>query len=162
MEQFIAKSCGNHDRQYSEIHLIWSIINIIFCWLLEAASNVRLTRWFPLQNLYKFGLFMLTTANSVGYHDIGRVASSAPSHLADVANLGGSSKLFLRLHAAFMLVAWIGTASVGILFARYYKQTWVGSQLCGKDQWFAVSSIFVCGAQIFFSFNWRSFFSISG
>lgn len=80
------------------------------------------------------------TENSVGYHDLGRVASAAPINLADVATLGGSSKLFLRLHAAFMLIAWIGTASVGILLARYYKQTWVGSQLCGKDQWFAVSA----------------------
>lgn len=38
-----------------------------------------------------------------------------------------------------MITAWIGTASIGILLARYFKQTWVGSQLCGKDQWFAVS-----------------------
>lgn len=36
-----------------------------------------------------------------------------------------------------MLTAWIGTASLGILLARYFRQTWVGSQLCGKDQWFA-------------------------
>jgi hypothetical protein len=27
----------------------------------------------------------------------------------------------------------------GILLARYFKQTWVGSSLCGKDIWFAVS-----------------------
>lgn len=66
------------------------------------------------------------------------MASGTPSYLADVAVFGGASKLFLRLHAAFMIVAWIGTASVGILLARYFKQTWVGSQLCGKDQWFAV------------------------
>lgn len=77
--------------------------------------------------------------NGVGYHDIGRSASDAPRYLADVAVSGSASKLFLRLHAAFMLTAWIGTASVGILLARYFKQTWVGSPLCGKDQWFAVS-----------------------
>lgn len=40
-----------------------------------------------------------------------------------------------------MLTAWIGTASLGILLARYFRQTWVGNQLCGKDQWFAVSKI---------------------
>lgn len=78
-------------------------------------------------------------ANNVGYHNIDKLASSQPRYLAEVSVFGGSSKLFLRLHAAFMLVAWIGTASVGIILARYYKQTWVGSQLCGKDQWFAVS-----------------------
>lgn len=77
--------------------------------------------------------------NSIGYHDVGRLASGSPRYLADVSALGGASKLFLRLHAAFMITAWIGTASVGILLARYFKQTWVGSQLCGKDQWFAVS-----------------------
>jgi hypothetical protein len=38
-----------------------------------------------------------------------------------------------------MVAAWIGSASIGILLARYFKKTWVGSQLCGKDQWFAVS-----------------------
>lgn len=151
MEQFIVKSCGNHDLQCSEIHSIWLITNIISCWLLEAASNVRLAHFFQKnQPIYNNWIFIWFTcvfiANSVGYHDIGRVASSAPSYLADVANLGGSSKLFLRLHAAFMLVAWIGTASVGILLARYYKQTWVGSQLCGKDQWFAVR---ICGVKIF-------------
>lgn len=82
------------------------------------------------------------TENSVGYHDIGRIASGSPRFLAEVSALGGASKLFLRLHAAFMITAWIGTASVGILLARYFKQTWVGSTLCGKDQWFAVSLLF--------------------
>lgn len=42
-----------------------------------------------------------------------------------------------------MLTAWVGTASIGILLARYFKQTWVGSQMCGKDQWFAVSITFI-------------------
>lgn len=90
--------------------------------------------------LLKFYIFFFAiTENSVGYHDIGRIASGSPQYLADVSVIGASSKLFLRLHGAFMITAWIGTASIGILLARYFKQTWVGSQLCGKDQWFAVS-----------------------
>lgn len=36
-----------------------------------------------------------------------------------------------------MLAAWIGCTSLGILLARYFKQTWVGSSVCGKDIWFA-------------------------
>lgn len=93
---------------------------------------------------HEFPFLFIYLENSVGYHDIGKLASSSASYLAEVSNLGGSSKLFYRLHAAFMLTAWIGTASVGILLARYFKQTWVGSQLCGKDQWFAVSfSLFI-------------------
>lgn len=83
------------------------------------------------------------TENSVGYHDIGRLASSQATYLAEVSVVSGSSMLFVRLHAAFMLTAWIGTASVGILLARYFKQTWVGSQLCGKDQWFAWHRFFM-------------------
>ncbi|XP_020717045.1 putative ferric-chelate reductase 1 homolog isoform X2 [Ceratitis capitata] len=74
--------------------------------------------------------------NSVGYHDIGRLPSAAPINLAVVQDLSGSSTLLLRLHGAFMVIAWIGTTSLGIILARYFKQTWVGKQICGKDQWF--------------------------
>lgn len=74
----------------------------------------------------------------MSYHDIGRHVTGVPLALAEVGPVQGNSKLFLRLHGAFMLTAWIGTASLGILLARYFRQTWVGSQLCGKDQWFAV------------------------
>lgn len=75
--------------------------------------------------------------NGVGYHDLGRLPTSRPILLSEVQNLAGSSTLLLRLHGAFMIIAWIGTTSLGIVLARYFKQTWVGSQLCGKDQWFA-------------------------
>lgn len=76
-------------------------------------------------------------SNGVGYHDNGRLPSSNAINLAVVQELGGSSTLLLRLHGAFMICAWIGTTSIGIVLARYFKQTWVGSQLCGKDMWFA-------------------------
>jgi hypothetical protein len=75
----------------------------------------------------------------VGYHDIGRAAAEVSQSLADVSIVSVSSNLLVRLHGAFMIGAWIGAAGIGILLARYFKQTWVGSQLCGKDQWFAVS-----------------------
>lgn len=75
--------------------------------------------------------------SSAGYHDIGRLASAQPISLAIVQNLSGASTLLLRLHGSFMIAAWIGTTSLGIVLARYFKQTWVGSQTCGKDQWFA-------------------------
>lgn len=79
----------------------------------------------------------------MGYHDVGRIASAEARYLSEVTEFAGASNLLLRIHGAFMLTAWIGTASVGILLARYFKQTWVGSSLCGKDQWFAVRSTFV-------------------
>lgn len=87
-------------------------------------------------------LFVLNLPdNSVGYHDIGRDSTAEARALAEVSNFGAASKLFLRLHGAFMIAAWIGTASLGILLARYFKQTWVGSSACGKDIWFAVRLI---------------------
>ena len=77
---------------------------------------------------------------SVDYHDIVRLSSAQALKLSEVSSVGSKSKLLLRLHGSFMIFAWIGTASIGILLARYFKNTYVGSSLCGKDIWFAVST----------------------
>lgn len=98
-------------------------------------------------DLPKQSYFLLLASGSgvrpttVDYHDIVRLASAQPLRLSEVSSVAGRSKLLLRLHGAFMIVAWIGTASIGILLARYFKQTWVGSSTCGKDIWFAVSRL---------------------
>ncbi|KAF4519973.1 hypothetical protein B566_EDAN005473 [Ephemera danica] len=76
--------------------------------------------------------------DSVGYHGNSRTVTADKILLADVVQVKAASKILVQLHGAFMLLAWIGTASCGILLARYFKQTWIGSQLCGKDQWFAI------------------------
>lgn len=97
-------------------------------------------------DLAKHSYFLLLASGSglrattVDYHDIVRLASQQALKLSEVANVEGKSKVLLRLHGAFMITAWIGTASIGILLARYFKQTWVGSSLCGKDIWFSVSA----------------------
>lgn len=96
---------------------------------------------------------------TVDYHDIVRMASAQSLRLSEVSSVAGRSKLLLRLHGAFMIVAWIGTASIGILLARYFKQTWVGSSACGKDIWFAVSSLGMCFSpnqkRALLSFQWH-------
>jgi hypothetical protein len=74
----------------------------------------------------------------VGYHDLGKESTAVPRFLAEVGNFGTSSKLLIRLHGAFMIIAWIGCTSIGILLARYFKKTWVGKSACGKDVWFTV------------------------
>lgn len=83
--------------------------------------------------------FLLILANKVSFHSVAYEVSAEKKSLADVTGFTGASKILLRLHGAFMVTAWIGTASIGILIARYFRQTWVGSSLCGKDHWFAVS-----------------------
>lgn len=42
-----------------------------------------------------------------------------------------------------MVAAWMFAASCGILFARYFRLTWVGKQFKGKDYWFVVSALYL-------------------
>ncbi|VVC86910.1 unnamed protein product [Leptidea sinapis] len=64
-------------------------------------------------------------------------ATGEPLALSTVGTAAASSKLLLKLHGSFMIAAWIGTASLGILLARYFRKTWVGKTFGGKDIWFA-------------------------
>ncbi|XP_032590447.1 putative ferric-chelate reductase 1 homolog isoform X3 [Drosophila grimshawi] len=119
---------------------------VIYCKVQREPLTVVRGRSFDLRN----GVYHLLVASgsslkeaSVGYHDIGRLPSANAINLAVVQDLSGSTQLLVRLHGAFMIAAWIGTTSLGIIFARYFKQTWVGSQTCGKDQWFAWHRMFM-------------------
>lgn len=87
-------------------------------------------------------LVFLRLANGVAFHDLVYLGTSTAKRLSDVGELIPASDILIRLHGALMLASWIGTASIGMLLARYYRQTWVNSQLCGKDHWFAVSMQF--------------------
>lgn len=82
----------------------------------------------------------LFLANGVEFHDLIYLGTSTSKRLSDVGEWTAATDLLIRLHGALMLASWIGTASIGMLLARYYRQTWVNSQLCGKDHWFAVSA----------------------
>ncbi|XP_063371982.1 putative ferric-chelate reductase 1 homolog isoform X1 [Cydia amplana] len=76
-------------------------------------------------------------ADRVGFHSLAYEATGEPLALSSVGAAAGASKLLLKLHGSFMIAAWLGSASLGILLARYFRQTWVGKQLGGKDIWFA-------------------------
>ncbi|XP_076166775.1 putative ferric-chelate reductase 1 homolog isoform X2 [Ptiloglossa arizonensis] len=82
-------------------------------------------------------------SNGVGFHDTVYDASGGAKSLSDVGGYTTVSNVLIRVHGALMLASWIGTASIGILLARYYRQTWVSSQLCGKDHWFAWHRFFM-------------------
>lgn len=79
----------------------------------------------------------------VGFHTIAYESSGEPLALSSVGTAAGASKLLLKLHGCFMVAAWLGASSLGIILARYYRQTWVGRQLGGKDIWFAYHRIFM-------------------
>lgn len=108
-------------------------------------------------DLYRYRdyfFFFLFLVNGVDFHDIVYLGTSTSKKLSDVGEWIPASDLLIRLHGALMLASWIGTASIGMLLARYYRQTWVNSQLCGKDHWFAVS------AQLFGQSSSYSMFNI--
>ncbi|KAL0118629.1 hypothetical protein PUN28_009358 [Cardiocondyla obscurior] len=81
--------------------------------------------------------------NGVDFHDLAYLGTSSSKRLSDVGEWAASTDLLIRLHGALMLASWIGTASIGMLLARYYRQTWVSSQLCGKDHWFTWHRLFM-------------------
>lgn len=139
-------SSNRHAANYLRLVDSSYVDGVIYCKVERDAVSVVEGQTIDLIN-NKYHLLVATglslRENSVSYHDIGRAASASPASLAVVGNLAGASVLLLRLHGAFMIIAWIGTASIGILMARYFKQTWVGSQLCGKDQWFAWHRMFM-------------------
>ena len=72
-------------------------------------------------------------------HEI-REASSDPQPLGVTGILQAKSKILLRLHGAFMVAAWLFSAALGILLARYFRTTWKETKFTWlggkKDAWF--------------------------
>jgi hypothetical protein len=65
-----------------------------------------------------------------------KVATSEAKSLGLTENLEAKSNILYRLHGAFMIAAWIFTASLGTILARYFKNTWTHMKCLGKDVWF--------------------------
>ncbi|KAM3958035.1 putative ferric-chelate reductase 1 homolog [Aphomia sociella] len=117
----------------------------LYCKFRRDTVSVVKGQTFDLAN-NKYNLMVVSgdsmkDADRVGFHSIAYEATGEPLALSTVGSAAGASKLLLKLHGSFMLAAWLGTASLGILLARYFKQVWVGRQLGGKDIWFAYHRI---------------------
>lgn len=82
---------------------------------------------------------MRITDGALSFHSGGKQVSDRETSLSQFEVLGGSSNLYVILHASFMIAAWVGAASSGIVLARYFKQTWKNYKACNIDQWFHVS-----------------------
>jgi len=65
-----------------------------------------------------------------------KLISGVKVGLGEVGLIQAKSNLFIVLHGSFMIAAWVCAASLGIIIARYYKQTWTNSRCCNLDQWF--------------------------
>ncbi|XP_055929257.1 putative ferric-chelate reductase 1 homolog isoform X2 [Argiope bruennichi] len=44
----------------------------------------------------------------------------------------------VKIHGTFMVTAWVGLVSIGILLARHFKPSWENRTLCGVKIWFAL------------------------
>lgn len=82
------------------------------------------------------------TGNGIGPHDLG-ASSSDKRLLSNIQVFASPSSLFYRLHGVFMFTAWIGTTTLGVFLARYYKQQWKGRQFMNKDIWFVVRFLMI-------------------
>jgi len=71
----------------------------------------------------------------IKHHTVKTVSGEARG-LGEVGSVKSKSKLLIFLHGAFMIGAWICSASLGIILARYYKQTWTEHRCQNLDQWF--------------------------
>ncbi|XP_070562707.1 ferric-chelate reductase 1-like isoform X2 [Ptychodera flava] len=54
----------------------------------------------------------------------------------DVLSGGAGANPMLKAHASFMVLGWIGLASVAIILAKYFKPMWPNSTLMGQKVWF--------------------------
>lgn len=101
-----------------------------------------------LRGIYTYFIYLqirfikLNSENGITKHDIGRGITMQALNITDINNgpiIGGNDRAkMVKIHAAFMIFAWIGTGSVGMLVARYFKKTWIGQTINGKALWFSV------------------------
>ena len=74
---------------------------------------------------------------SLTQHDQ-KQASADPVDLTKFEKVKAAGNILLKLHGALMVVAWMGSASCGMFFARYLKETWRHQNILGKDVWFSI------------------------
>ncbi|XP_066298530.1 putative ferric-chelate reductase 1 isoform X1 [Branchiostoma lanceolatum] len=80
-----------------------------------------------------------TSGNALSYHATNRVVSSGKVDFQSNTQVtGAGSPDIVKAHGSLMMIAWICTASVGVLMARFFKHLWPDSQLCKEKVWFAI------------------------
>ena len=63
-------------------------------------------------------------SSAPSYHGAGRALPSAEKvDLTRISSVGGRGDLFIKLHGALMVVAWLACAGTGMILARYCKDT---------------------------------------
>jgi len=105
-------------------------------WKRRGEVTIENSKWNLGEDLYHVMLARGQVDDGVIRRHDQKTVSAELKGLGDVAPLESKSRLFIFLHGAFMLGAWICSASLGIIMARYFKQTWTSKRCFNLDQWF--------------------------
>ena len=87
----------------------------------------------------------LSSGTNKGYHE-SRISSSSPQDLRIVSLIAADSSAnnspapvdFIKAHGSLMIVSWLAIVPIAIMFARYFKDAFSASNLCGVKFWFAM------------------------
>lgn len=127
----------------------------IYCsWMQSSPIVMKESTFNILNDSYYFllarGLFSRSTQKS--YHDF-RTSSSDPIDLrvTSVASESLAEQVpvsYIRYHGSLMVISWLAIVSIGIIFARYFKESFPNSLVCGVKFWFAIHRTFMVAAVI--------------
>lgn len=112
----------------------------IYCKVKRIPESTVRGYTFDLMN-EKYYLLLATGVNinleSVEKHDQEAISySTVLLTVPENVDIDSSTSPLILVHGSFMIVSWIGLASVGIVLARYFKKSWPNKTICGQDIWF--------------------------
>lgn len=134
-----------------QIYCSWSQLSPLV--MKESTFNILNT---PYYLLLAKGPF--SSGSKKSYHDK-RISSNEPQDLRLVSLIAADSSgdnspvpvWYIKCHGILMVISWLSIVSIAIIFARYFKESFGTSLVCGVKFWFAVHRTFMILAVIFVS-----------
>ncbi|KAI2807574.1 DOMON domain-containing protein frrs1L [Blomia tropicalis] len=140
---------SNEELSDTEFHGV-TVVNatysngMLYCkWRKRRRFTLRGTRFDLKESQYYIMMAYgrLATLNNFHRKEIhmDKVVSESLIDFKLVGFISAHSKMFLvKLHASFMVLAWVGFVSIGIITARYFKPLWLSHSMFGVRIWFAI------------------------
>jgi len=118
-----------------------AVTNIPIPSLRAGSSNKT---YFDLDNNQYFLLLALGPVSSSSGKILKHTATSVTAHSVDLtsfSSVGADQATMIKLHASFMILAWLLCANFGTFFARYCKDIFQNHKIVGADVWFRAHQI---------------------
>ncbi|XP_063340996.1 putative ferric-chelate reductase 1 [Pelmatolapia mariae] len=96
------------------------------------------------QSYYLLFVHGPTSNGQIKFHTGDFSSSKAINIYSPLAVGNGDLPDIMKAHGALMLIAWMTTASLGMMVARYLKKMAKGKRMCNKDLWFVVHVAVMC------------------